>query len=382
MWVAGLLLAGVGVIPVSEAVKRFPDSSFYPGSGVQRDANLLQAIVTEAGEGLLTRGPGPGQIMDRFRRGELVTEERVAVLLSACHFHDPKLLPLYRWAFQQGNLREKLAALVGFFQLVGLDPPAPSQVPKEGFHWQELASRLEALIQETRTTPLVRLWVRSYLVASGVSRAEGFVFRTRPEDCLRAISRIAQPEDLADVITLWPLISEQHRAWVVRVLENLLLYRWVPPPPNPEGPTGPWIMETAVSSVDAWVGRLCGTPDGWQTFWERTKQLGNGDVQEGLLLALRQPYPYVWPQAAWHLQLFGAPAVVLDPSRPLHPANEEKVRKLRELLRPGKDKAEASQPTLFPAVRPGPPARSAVPPPMPKKPGLPLPTKPPLRSGG
>ncbi|MGQ9751627.1 MAG: hypothetical protein ACUVRE_03125 [Thermoanaerobaculaceae bacterium] len=376
MWLAGLFLAGVGVIPVPEAVKRFPDSSFYPGSGVQRDANLLQAIVTEAGEALLTRGPGPGQIMERFRRGELPAEERVAVLLAACHFHDPKLLPLYRWAFQQGNFREKLAALVGFYQLVGLDPPAPSQVPKEGGHWQELALRVEALFQESRATPLVRLWVRTYLAASGISGASGFVFRVNPEECLRAIGRLAQPEDLADVITLWPLVSDRHRSWVVRLLENLLLYRWVPPLPNPEGPSGPWIMETAVASVDAWVGKLCGTPDGWQTFWERAKQLGNGDAKEGLLLVLRQPYPPVWPQAARHLQFFGAPAVVLDPSQPLYPANEEKVKQLRAWFQAGREEPEKARTPPFPLVKPASPGSPPAMPPSPGRPPLPVPPRP------
>lgn len=376
MWVAGLLLSGVGVIPVPEAVKRFPDSSFYPGSGAQRDANLLKAIVKEAGEALLTRGPGPGQIMDRFRRGELAGEERVAVLLAACHFHDPKLLPLYRWAFQQGNFREKLAALVGFYQLVGLDPPAPSQVPKEGEHWQKLALRAEALYQETWTTPLVRLWVRSYLVASGVSQVGGFVFRTNPEGCLRAISRLAQPEDLADVIALWPLLRDHHRSWIVRLLENLLLYRWVPPPPNPEGPTGPWIMETAVASVDAWVGKLCGTPDGWQTFWERARQLGGGDLREGLLLVLKQPYPQVWPQAAWHLQFFGAPAVVLDRSQPLHPANEEKVQQLRALFQPGREKPRRDRTSPFPLGKPAPPGSPPAVSPLPRRPPIPAPPRP------
>lgn len=380
MWVAGLLLAAVGVIPASEAVKRFPDSSYYPGAGVQRDANLLQAIVTEAGEALLTRGPGPGQIMDRFRRGELLSEERVTVLLAACHFHDPKLLPLYQWAFQHGNFREKLAALVGFYQLVGLDPPAPSQVPKEGQHWQELALRVEGLFQESRVTPLVRLWVRSYLAASGIAKPSGFVFRASPEECLRAIHRLVQPEDLADVITLWPLVRDRHRSWVVRLLENLLLYRWVPPLPNPEGPSGPWIMETAVARVDAWVGRICGTPDGWQTFWERAKQLGNGDAREGLLLVLRQPYPPVWPQAVRHLQFFGAPAVVLDPSQPLLPANEEKVKQLRALFQARREEPKKDRTLPFPVGKPAAPGSPPAMPPSPGRPPLPVPPRP--LSGG
>lgn len=360
MTLAGLLLAGVGFFPVPEVVRRFPDASAFPGVGVQREANMLAAIWQEA-EALLTSGPGPGQILARFRRGELTGDERVLVLLGACHSHDLQLVPLYQWAFEAGGAKDKLAAAIGFFYLVGLDPPAPSAVPQKGDHWQELASRARELAREARTTPLARLWVRSYLAASGLS-AGGFVFRAPAEACLRALVRVAQPEDLAEVVALWPLVVPAHRSYLVRLLEALTLSRWVPAPPNPQGPTGPWIMETAVNSVDAWVSQLCRTPDGWASFWRRAAQLGDGDVREGLLTVLRQPYPPAWPVAAWHLQAWGAPAVVLERARPDHPANKERVDKLRALFRPERAGSQRPAPAVAPSL---PPASRPVPMPRP-----------------
>jgi hypothetical protein len=38
-----LLAASVGIIPVPEVVKRFPDPSYYPGVGVQREAHMLES---------------------------------------------------------------------------------------------------------------------------------------------------------------------------------------------------------------------------------------------------------------------------------------------------------------------------------------------------
>lgn len=332
MWALSLLLSGLGLIPLPEVVQRFPDASAFPGVGTQKEANMLEAITREGGEELLTRGPGPGQIMARFRQGLLSPQERVAVLLTACHYHDLQLLPLYQWAFAQGGTREKVAALVGYFQLLGLDPPAPSSIPPTGPHWQELAQRAGEVAEEARKTPLVRLWLRSYLAATGLVEPQGLVFKAKPEDCLRALLRLAQPEDLAEVVAFWPLVREKDRSYLVRLLEALTLARWVPAPPNPQGPTGPWIMETAVNSVDAWVANLCASPDGWATFWRRAQELGSGDPRQGLLLVLRQPYPPAWPLAAWYLQAWGAPAVLLERSRPEHPVNEEQVRRLRALF--------------------------------------------------
>jgi len=325
-----VLAAGVGIIPVPDVVKRFPDPSYYPGVGVQREAEMLAAIQREVAEELLTRGPGPGQLLQRFLANQLDGDQRVAVLLGGCHYHDPLLLPLYQAAFEKGNVKEKLAGAVGFFQLVGLAPPPPSSIPATGAHWQALAQRARELAAATRERPLSRLWARSYLQAIGVEQAGGFAFRAKPEECLEALARIAQPEDLPEVLALWPLARPQDRSRLVRLLEALTLSELVPRPPNPQGPTGPWLMETAVNTVEVFVASLCRPPDGWEGFWRKAAALGGGDVKAGLLRVLKHPYPPAWPLAAYHLQGFGAPAVLFDRTRPDNPANKEQAARVRQ----------------------------------------------------
>ncbi|MGC8917121.1 MAG: hypothetical protein ACP5NF_09105 [Thermoanaerobaculum sp.] len=326
-----------GIIPVPDAVKRFPDSSYWPGVGVQRDANMLEAIKRQAGEELLTRGPGPAQILARFRASALTPDERLAVLLSACHYHDPQLLPLYLWAFEKGNIREKVAAVVGFWQLVGLVPPAPSSIPAKGPHWQELAARTRELMAATRERPLVAIWVDSYLAVSGLPSRSPFVFKAKPEECLEAIARIAQPEDLPRIAALWPLVSRfEHKGRLVRVIEAVTLTQVVPQVRGERAPTGPWIMETAVNSVEATLAGTCQTPDGWQLFLHNAASLAGGDLKEGLLKALRQPYAAVWPLAAAELQAFGAPAVIFNRTWPDHPDNKAARDRVLEVFRPGR----------------------------------------------
>jgi len=371
-----LLAASVGIIPVPEVVKRFPDPSYYPGVGVQREAHMLDVIQREVAEELLTRGPGPGQLLARFLANELDGDQRVAVLLGACHYHDPQLLPLYRAAFEEGNVKEKLAAAVGFYQLVGLVPPAPSTIPATGPHWQALAQRARELERATRERPLSTLWARSYLVAIGAGKPQPFAFQAKPEECLEALARIAQPEDLPEVLALWPLARPQDRSRLVRLLEALTLSELVPKPPNPQGPTGPWLMETAVNTVEAFVASLCRTPDGWEGFWRKASELGGGDVKAGLLKVLQHPYPPAWPMAAFHLQGFGAPAVLLDRTRPDNPANKEQVARVRQAFeaKPAEQPRPAAAPLLPVSGLPG-PLPKGVPPGPPRMPRpLPVPT--------
>ncbi|KDA54465.1 hypothetical protein EG19_12175 [Thermoanaerobaculum aquaticum] len=329
-----LATAFAGVIPVPDSVKRFPDASYWPGVGAQRDGNMLAAIRKEAGEELLTRGPGPSQILARFEKGALTPDQRVSVLLSACYYHDPQLLPLYLWAFEKGNVKDKLAAVVGFYQLIGLLPPAPSAVPATGPHWQQLAARTKELMAATREQPLVALWVNSYLEASGLPHRSGFTFKAKPEECLEAVARLAQPEDLSYLVALWPLTTRfEHRSKLVRVFEAITLSQVVPVVQGERAPTGPWIMETAINSVDAFVSNLCRTPDGWGLFLHNAASLANGDLRTGLLKVLRQSYAPVWPLAAAQLQGYGAPAAIFNRTWPDHPDNKAARERVLEVFR-------------------------------------------------
>lgn len=332
-----LVAALAGIIPVPDAVKRFPDSSYWPGAGAQRDGNMLAAIKKEAGEELLTRGPGPSQILARFQKGALAPDQRVSVLLAACHYHDPQLLPVYLWAFEKGNVKEKLAAVVGFYQLIGLLPPAPSAVPSTGPHWQQLAARTKELMAATKEQPLVALWVRSYLAASGVPQGSGFVFNAKPEECLEALARLLQPEDLPYLVQLWPLAPRfEHRSRLVGVFEAVTLSRVVPEVRGERAPTGPWIMETAINSVEAFVSNLCRTPDGWGLFLHNAASLADGDLRAGLLKVLRQSYAPVWPLAAAQLQGYGAPAALFNRTWPDHPENKAARERVLEVFREGR----------------------------------------------
>jgi hypothetical protein len=329
---------GAGRIAIPDAALRFPDSTAYLGSGVQREANMIESALREAGLALRGGGPGPQQLAARWAAGQLNEAEKATVLLGGGVYHDPALLGIYADALQSSNLRLRQAAAVGFFRLVGLPAPLPSVIADEPVLWQRLRSMVRDLEFITRTRPLVRVLVDSYYAGKGVHRPELFAFRRDGMELLQAIREIAQPADLQDVLAVWPALgSPTERAVVMETVEMLTLQRLVNRSLDPHQPSGEWMVEAALASVDQWVATMCVSPDGESVLrqsLERNGLVGRHQSPNArtwfALMTLR--YRAFLPLAADRLMDITGRALPVDRQNVSNQSNQETLKKLMETM--------------------------------------------------
>jgi hypothetical protein len=332
-----LLLAvvlGAGPVPVPDAIVRFPDSSYYSESGPLRDANMLAAVASQ-GARLREVGPGPQQLAARWEAGRLNAAERVAVLLAGAGYHDPALLPVYAEALRSPVVRERQAAAVGLHWLLGLPPPAPSVMVESSHGWDELAGLASRLAEACRTKTLLSIWVDSYLAAIGEPLQGSLTLKMPPEVCLAAIRELAEPEDLGELLALWPLLaSDQDRFGLLRTIEMVTLQRLVDAPLGPRAPSGESYLKAGVSMVDGWVAGLCHSIDGegyMRATLRRFGLLDNGKPSPRTWLRILMfKYPSIWPIAIERLSDLGAPVVVVDRQRLSAPVDSAKMLRLKD----------------------------------------------------
>jgi hypothetical protein len=318
---AALLLAvalGVGKVPVASSIEQFPNASAYPASGQRQFGHLLTDIEYNAAPTFRTSGPGPAQLLARWRSRRLSPDERMVALLAGATYHDPVLLPIYLDAFDSPLLRERQAAVVGLAWLLGEPSPDPTHLSLDMPVWRSARAFTSDLIRATAERSLVRVWIDSYLGAMGlpVMSGHGGIGRS-PAECLGAIAAIAQPEDLGDLFALWPLLDASGQAAMVHILEVVSVQRFRDVPRGPRAPTGPWIEAAAAERVDGWVRNACHSVNGLGVAMHNIARLADAmDAPPGVvgtaLAALSNDDPAAWPVAAELLVPFGGPAVSFD----------------------------------------------------------------------
>lgn len=333
-----LLLAAVvqaGQIPVWDAVKRFPDASYWPGGPEQRTANMLQEIRRDVGGQMRWAGPGPQQLAARWATGKLSGDEKVAVLLTGADFHHPCLLPVYAAALETGEQRVRQAALIGLHWLLGEAAPDATRIPPDAPVWAEATrfARIVASAAQRRT--LVQIWADSYVATTGQRREGRLVFDRSGDQCLAAIREIATPADLNTLVALWPLlVSQNHRYSLMLTIEMVSLQKFVEIAKSPRGGWAPEVFyDASARRLDDWVASRCGWVDGVSMVEQKAAEVGaaSGTGPLGGWLAItRAGYPPVWPTVADALLGYGAPAVWLNRQQPSDPGNEEAMRRLRE----------------------------------------------------
>jgi hypothetical protein len=332
------VVLGVGKIPIPETATQFPDCTAFAGAGLNREANMLAAALADSGRALRGGGPGPQQLAARWRAGGLNDAEKVVTLLGGGEYHDRALFPAYEDALRSGDLRIRQAAAVGFFRLVGAMPPLPSQIPDTPQTWRHLDRMMRDLGWVLRTRSLVSVWVDSYVAGKGVLRPELFAFRQPASDCLAAIRRIARPDDLPEVLSLWPLLeSEGERAQILATIEAITLQRLINRSLGPRQPSGEWQLKAGLATIDQWVTNLCGTIDGERQLRLSLERSGlldaGGDVTARTWFALvTSRFPPFAPLAAERLMDLSGTAVTLDWLNFDDPLNLEACRRLREQL--------------------------------------------------
>lgn len=330
---------GVGRVPLPECVTRFPNPDYWPGRRSQQVSHMLEAIRSEAGTALRTSGPGPQQLAARWRAGTLSQEERVAVLLAGATYHDPALLPAYADALRSSDFRERQAAMVGVSWFLGLPAPDPTSLADDRAQSEAQARLVDLLVAETRSQSLVSILLDSYVASVGGPAGPGLALRLRPDVCLRAIREIAGPEDLREVVALWPLLAtESDRRAFLGTVEMLTLQNHFAAPKDPKAASTKDRWMAALRQVDAWVGAQCSSVDGVRvlraTLAAVAKSSGREMSQaEACYEVYKMKHPPAWPTLAAYVEAFGAPAVELDRQRPDNPKNEETMGKMMNRLR-------------------------------------------------
>ncbi len=332
------VVAGAGRIPITENVQRFPDSTAFLGAGSRRESNMLAAVLRDSGQALRGGGPGPQQLAARWSAGQLNEAEKVAVLLGGGVYHDPVLLGAYADALQSPNLRTRQAAAVGFFRLVGMPSPLPSRITDDSELWQRLRTMVRNLESMTRTRPLVRVWVDSFYAGKGARRPELFVFPRDGMEILQAIREIAQPVDLPDVLSLWPVLeTRSERAFVMGTIEAISLQRLVNRSSDPHQPSGDWLVNGAITAADQWVAGMCRSVDGereLQLSLERNRAVGRDRRPSArtwfALLTLR--YGAFLPLAADRLMDISGTAFPVDRQNFDNPLNNDTYHRLLDAM--------------------------------------------------
>lgn len=335
---AAFVFAGAAVAPLPgpQSLAWFPDASRWPGAGLQQVVNMLAEVRRDSERDMRSAGPGPQQLAARWARGGLPERDQLALLLGGASYHHPSLLPSYAQGLRSPSLKVRQAAAVGLAWLVGDRPPAPQSIPDTPEVWQRLAVFADSLVASTRTRTLVGIWIDSYLHARGLPRRPGLVFAREPAQCLQAIAEIAGPADLPELLALWPLLDlPADRYNVLSVLERLMVSRLVAAPAAERGGWGNWVYESGAEQVDAFVGSLCATVDGWQVARRSAVLLsryddGCGGCTPGpWVRLLKLNYPAVWAVALEVLPGFGAPFVPF-PRTKFQPGDRNVDRELVE----------------------------------------------------
>jgi hypothetical protein len=305
-----LLLAvvvGSATIPIPESAIRFPDPSGSAGVGMRQEVLMLTRALSDSGGLMRAVGPGPQQLVARWTAGQLNAAEKVAVLLGGAAFHDTALLRIYDEASRDPDRRVLQAAVAGFFALIGDDPPLPSTVADTAAERERFSDLVRSFGWALRSKPLVGIWVDSFAAGRGHPISGRFALRRSGEQCLRAIREIARPEDLPEVLALWPLlVSDGDRVGVMRTLEMITLQKLVDEPEDPAKPRGAWLTRAGLARVDAWVAGTCRPPNGLsqvRAAFERNKLVEPGGTPspEAWFRLMRFKYASFLPLALEHL---------------------------------------------------------------------------------
>jgi len=353
------VVLGSGAVPISEATMRFPNADTWSGGAQQRVVNMLADINESQGNRMATSGPGPQQLAARWERHQLNQAERVAVLLGAAVFHHPATLPIYLDGLRSPILRERRAAIVGLAWYLGVAPPDPNTIGDDSPVAAAAVRTAEALLSLSRERTLVELWCESYLVARGLLPAKNrVVLSPDPSVCLQAIREVAVPEDLADIVALWPVLPTRDRSSLMTTLEMITMQQFYLPPGDPQAPTGDWLFVQAEARVDAWIKGMCAPVDGWSlALGNLTRAWPLQDPPEfpyqPLLTALEGSYEPLWFLPTQLLVAYGGRSVDYDRQRPNNPRNRELRNRIKDAFAVSKSELRSVQvPRQHPAPRP------------------------------
>lgn len=305
------------------------ESRFFPGSYYEEQ--LRPRLERRA----LTIWPGPTGLIEIYRSGGLGTDQKVTLLLGSAAFHDPRLIPLYRQALLRGEPRLQLAAAAAYRALLG-DRTIDLRANLTPAETAALAGEMEAVHSTLRVHTLAEMWVASALTAdqSMLPGYRGVVLKRRSADCLLALERSLQAEDLATVVAGFRAArSTPVRGSFMKILEGLALRRFLVLPTTARTTWGPDDYHEAETATETWLFELetgaCHL-DEEAVLSAALAELGvaveaplGGDACEIWLRVLDSGVARWWPLAARQLYNCGGPPAELSILRAEHAPTKE-----------------------------------------------------------
>lgn len=246
-------------VMVGATTFKAPELVHFPGSYFEAEAKVtLQRRAME-------KWPGPSQIVDLWRSGDLTTREKTMILLGISASHDPLLLPIYREAIASDNGRLRMAAAYGYRDLLGdALPDVSAGVDIESA--RELAQEMAMVAGTLRERPLVEFWLQAALMSEGVSMPgwRGVVLRRPQATCFRAVEKVLDFHDISYLATAYRLATnESTRVSLMKLLEAITLQEFFTKPNDSRTGWGAKdineALEAADAFVDDWVDRRCVT---------------------------------------------------------------------------------------------------------------------------
>jgi hypothetical protein len=241
----------MSIVVMAVAATNFisPEVSYFPGSFFEAKAKAhLQTRVMD-------QWPGPSQIVDHWRNGDLDENEMLAILLGMSASHDPVLLPIYRDAVMSDNDRIRMAAAYGYRELLGdALPNVANGVDLESA--RQLAAEMDAVAATLRERPLVEFWLQSVLMDDGASMPgwRGVVLKRPRGIGFRAVERVLTFDDFKYIATAYRLAqSRDTRVSLMRLLEAITLREFLKLPSDERAGWGSKQINQALEAADAYV---------------------------------------------------------------------------------------------------------------------------------
>ncbi len=288
-------------------------------------------------ERVLVAWPGPSGLLELWQSGELGEGKKISLLLGGAAFHDPQLLPLYRESLLTGTPRLRQAAAYGYRDLLGDAIPNVRQgVPRENA--LALVGELDAVARTMQRGTLVEMWLASALAAEDRRPPDwqGITLKRSATMCLKAVERLAGPEDLMAVVKAHEQSENRaNRIALLRLIEGLSMDRFVVKPQGQGRGWGAAVYNEAFERLDLWLSIQCDLnvdavlETAFSNLGVRGVDPQSPAACEAWLQVLIKGPPSSWSVAADRLYQCGGPAIRLSLAR----ADTELNRNSRKRLR-------------------------------------------------
>jgi hypothetical protein len=330
MAITALVLAAAvgGFVPPSSAVEHFPGAYF-----TSRVREPLQRQV-------MTAWPGPTELVRLWRETELSERQRVALLIGSAAFHDPLTLPLYRDALMAESQILRQAAIYAYREFAA-DVPVDVNVTINTQIQDTYAREMRFMDQTLRRHSLLEIWLQSALEQEGASLPgfKGLRFSRPATDCVRAVEKLIDVQDLDLLITAYELSEDETtRIALLQLIEGITLSRFLVFPTGEKAGWGRHVYNDAHAglkgSIQQWRRRGCRV-DGEAVLARNLRRQGvkiadalGPDAWHVWLTVLRKGPPRWWPLAARRLYVCGGPWYELSFLRPDSKENRARRDKL------------------------------------------------------